>query len=488
MNKKIIAIFAAVSAAAALVMPAAAKTAPASSDNFNTGYNFAYVNGPTEIPEDSKMTYIYTMNAVSNPDYCFSHDGYTYIMLKESNGTTFLYADDTYGMHKTSGTPTNTFNPTESNPDKDGDLIYWLNTAFLNGGEASESTVVDRSRPIDKAIVKYLVEKEWPVEIGSGGQPSYSFNAKVSLISVSELKEYQDKIGFQPKNQRGTTSNKMMLTRTRPKNAGGCLLYFRMLAGNIQNGNVSLNNYGVYYIRPCFYVNDSFFSEVKLNVHTMGSEVKRKLLGLGYESAAKIYSSEELREIGFEENSPIIEGAAISGNANVGSELSVIYKAFNVGESSVSYLWERSNDEGGYDVISGANESSYVLTEAELGKTVRATVSIGAASAGAVSKTVGEKKSVAAETEAFTVSESGASLSFKIRNSTAFELPVTVILTAFDENGKILGASAKNYNVSYLGESGTLELSAEGTAYAKAAVLAYKTSFSPIYTRQEYAK
>ena len=223
-----------------------------------------------------------------------------YVLLRNVNATEedgqFVIADyaDLFSKVKyyNSDTGTQRFDPTDPLS-----IAYFINSPdYMNVYIPSE-------------MLNYINEHTWWIERGykdgTNYEDPYSVRCKVALLSTTEYGENVDRIG--------TT---IPIPGVEP--GKGRQWWLRTPVSNQPNRIAALVSADTYdwqrrvythyaststwpAIRPCFYLDKEFFKEVKLDVATMGSEVKRYLLeNVSKEDANRLYTQAEMESIGYE--------------------------------------------------------------------------------------------------------------------------------------------------------------------------------------------
>lgn len=182
---------------------------------------------------------------------------------------------------------------------------------------------------LDEKIVSYIdMEHLWRTEpdhfyeAGSTTSNCYETTCGVALLSYSELLKYKDKIGYGIMGNNSTdfgTDGTMWKLRTTADYASQSVvgLGVAMTSKDNKEGYVGKVGNGGYnfWIRPCFWLNNDFFKNVKLNLTHTGAEVKKALKNnYTYEDLKGIYSADELTQIGL---APTSEYKPSEGYTNV---------------------------------------------------------------------------------------------------------------------------------------------------------------------------
>lgn len=403
-------------------------------------------------------------------DYAFTY--------KHSNGTTyhysildeftdedgkkqyFIYANDSYGRitQLAPEVSRNNFNP----EDADG-IGYFLNNNFYNGMHA-------RTIPqFDSVIKEYIKEHEYLIEGStlsySGALSDYAYqqydykvNMKISLISVNEYAKYHKKIqtGFYHDvgSTFATTWGSRILFRSpatlinENSNGVNALRFYQNNIGDTGAENVFTG--AEHFIRPCFYVSEDYFKNVKLT--SAGDEVK-KCIRMNFTKAelSDLYTDEELRSFfGYKQSDADVEFANIYGDASIGSVVGFDYKIKNGDENTkAAVTWYLSDSEGvfGTEVHSG---DSLTLTDAMLGKYLRVKLNLYDSVSGDCFKKevlsvgrVSDQKEIAASAVAeLTVVGDKKQATFNVKNNSGdLTKKVKLFVTAFDENNVMTGIS-----------------------------------------------
>ena len=181
-------------------------------------------------------------------------------------------------------------------PEISGSYAEWLNNGFLDGSAAAEGHNACTGAALDEGIRDYIAEHDWYVE-GYGPNTSgsenidekyhydYTVRCKVSLLSTPELATYgkymKQSLKFANGNAVPADLAYSCLLRTfsqlgSTSNNGVFVRRYVQASGN--TGNINTSYCG---IRPCFYVSERYFKNVKLDLANMGSEVKKIVSELG---------------------------------------------------------------------------------------------------------------------------------------------------------------------------------------------------------------
>ena len=233
------------------------------------------------------------------------------------------------------------------------------------------------SEMIDETVNTYVVEHSYKFE------PAYEATAsaksevssRYALLSLSELNAYKDRIGVLPceynvsTDVMTTTSNSWWVRTPAVSGGAGAMIWHK---GNAKPAwQEAINAWGKT-IRPCFYLSEDFFKNIKLDATDLGTEVVKMV---GFEG---ILSKTEMLDLGYTETElnalgivyPEITSARAEGLVSVGSGLTAVYnythsKAANEGNSLIE--WIRVNADGGETTVQSGTEKTYTLTAADLG-------------------------------------------------------------------------------------------------------------------------
>lgn len=223
-----------------------------------------------------------------NADYAFTAETngtvYHYQVLDEvtvdGKKQYFIYCNDLYGKNPTASA-TNEFDP-----EVDGNIAKWLNTSFFNG-EQGENIVA-----LDTNIKPYIADHNWLVEANAKapeGYPTtdYTANCKIALLSITEYAKYAKKIGWGAYEKGSLVSSG---THTLLRSPVGNSTNLRTLYQQTGcTANVAAK-YETARIRPAFYVSEDYFKNVKLDLSSAGSEVKKIISELN----PSIYTPDEM--------------------------------------------------------------------------------------------------------------------------------------------------------------------------------------------------
>lgn len=163
-------------------------------------------------------------------------------------------------------------------------IAYWLNHDFIDPSSTS-------SVKLEPAIVNHIdFQHQWLTEGGNVNTTyaqDFTTTAGVALLSQTEYAQYASKLGYKD----NMTAWGWWLRSARGKNVGTNIVLCVPSGGLGETSGAEAKTTNM--IRPAFFLKDSFFGTVKLDVSTMGNKVKQVL--------QDHYSIEQLRAIGYTE-------------------------------------------------------------------------------------------------------------------------------------------------------------------------------------------
>ena len=200
----------------------------------------------------------------------------TFILLDKTEDGYLVFSYDDYGKKAFDEKSGVVFDVNSTS-----NIGYFLNNEFLL--EGFMDTTVNGLKKLPEEIIEHLNEHIWETEPVTASASETSQRAKVALMSQTEYVQYAGKFGAKD------NSRTWMFRTARALTGDGksILRYFDETAGYYTSSwpsNTAL------YIRPIFYLDDEFFSAVKLNSAYMGKGIKEivasaaseQLLGVGY--------------------------------------------------------------------------------------------------------------------------------------------------------------------------------------------------------------
>lgn len=316
-----------------------------------------------------------------------------FILLDTKNSKTqetefFILAKNFYGKQVFDTTDKEQYHNL-FNPNDPCNIAYFLNNEFLVSG-GKELTPSSKSKLPDQVIEHIIMDHEWVTEpandLTCGNNPNgerypteeYKFQAGVVLLSQTEYTEYITKFGC--KDGISSSESWAWILRSTTSNDKYSNLYVRFEDG--QHGmttteGVSASNL----IRPAFYLDRSFFTTQKVDLSSLGSNV-RAMLNEEYsrDELKAIYSEEEL-DIIFSQLPPTAADVRIEGDACVGEMLTGEFDYEDPAgqeESGSLYRWMYcKTPDGVYSDIPGATERTYVVEPAYVNQYIRFVVQPG---------------------------------------------------------------------------------------------------------------
>lgn len=229
------------------------------------------------------------------------------VSQSDINSKYFVIANQIYGTYPMPNTTrANVF---ECAPGLEGTHTYWVDynlapeypTFFLNSAHFYNAWTfrdADTSVPQIADNIRAYIDTDhvWTCEPASKAGVSnakYTFKAGITLPSASEVNTYKDRFGIGEYNEFAT----------------------RTSISYTWDGNTSLRFLGVaqdwytdqwypkqtdmtggiwYNIRPCFWLKDGFFANVKVDLATAGDAVKQEIKKVGYVGLLSIYTRDEI--------------------------------------------------------------------------------------------------------------------------------------------------------------------------------------------------
>lgn len=317
--------------------------------NLTGGETPAYTE-PTIVKPDAvenNKTYAGNANQIlttqaNDADWQFAVDGvngkrFSLLDINPNGGSSkyFILAANSYGDTRFYGADGTVKYYTKAgahfNADDKESVANALNYEHIGKENPSGNDYLKAStiQTLDKKIVKYIdVNHLWKTEpdrfyqTGSTASGCYETTCGVALLSYSELLKYKDKIGYgimgNNSTDFGTAGDRWKLrTTTNYASFSVAGLGVTMISSGGKVGYVGKveNNGYNFWIRPCFWLNNDFFKNVKLNLTYTGAEVKKALKNnYTYDELKEIYSADELTQIGL---APTSEYKPSEGYTNV---------------------------------------------------------------------------------------------------------------------------------------------------------------------------
>ncbi len=312
----------------------------------------------------------------SDSDYVFSVAGKKFVLLDtDDEGNYFILAEDEYGKYaystaydsnQTIETRTGTgdfvpgpaydmvYDDWKFNTENPTSIGYWLNHDFWSDGNGSFH--------LPDVIKEHVIEADWAVEgykpiiswtasnYGSDGsqraqafvdtinEPGYTVRGKISLLSYTEYKQYQNIIGWmycsvgwdgfmlRTPDALITADNSTRLiykfgsVQVRNRTSGADQSAPMLI---VNNDTPSAANF---YVRPAMWLDKDFFKTVAIDLESAGTIVKNEIAENTLADLSVIYSDEELELLGFDvQNAPKAENPSVAGTPAEGALLYARY-------------------------------------------------------------------------------------------------------------------------------------------------------------------
>ena len=303
----------------------------------------------------------------ADPDYIFNVDGWSngFVLLDEDeNGRFFIGTTDEYGTVAFDSNGGVKFDPEDP-----ANVGYYLNTTVLNGENSGTR--------LPGSVIEYIDrDTVWFTEAGnanSNAPHDYYTQAAISLLSYTEWQEYYQKFGF----DNGYTIVGWWLRS--PMGNGDVTADILAVRTNssvdFQGRAFQYGSSAALLVRPVFWVEGDFFKNVKLDVSTMGSEVKNMMLRNytmdDLSSGSAGYTQEELEAMGFAD-APLADGLYISGIAASGNQIQAAYDyTAEAAEGESDFQWYISDSaDGALSPIDGASQRYLDVSDDMVGKYV----------------------------------------------------------------------------------------------------------------------
>ena len=303
---------------------------------------------------------LWSCNKDSNPDYTFTYGGKKYVLADVLNNEAskyFIISDELYGTRTRD----------KLKLDESSALQSWLNGDFVNYGNNNGAIT-----PFPKTLTKHIdFNHLWKTEGNDNNFDNYSFKAGVTVPSWNELKIYTDKAGF----NLGST---YMLRTTLNGNSSN---YLVLDAGGSTDTMGKIGWWSVpsaINIRPVFYLDGGFFADAAIDLATAGSAVINEIKKVDEKTLLSIYSMQDMvKYLGYTapENYIYINNLAIGARsgADTAAYGDTLEVSFEYGKDNTAPLADWTADWKADGVKVGEGKS-YIVTEADAGKTITADV------------------------------------------------------------------------------------------------------------------
>lgn len=300
------------------------------------------------------------IDEAGDPKYRFALTGdtKTYILLddnaEDSNSRYFVVAYDSHGSHKFHNNNTlgerQKFNPNNAN-----NIGYWLNNDFKTAG----TVAADLRNHIDNNHIWLTAGG------GTGGACPNDFTVKcgIAIMSAHEIETYKSRMGWKD------GSGAYIWTRTPNRDSDVHILGFKTVKDWAMTGTDDS-----WSVRPCFWLDESFFTQVHLDVNKMGSTIKQTIRN-NYEKSELqgLYTENELVAMGFDptiDESIKIKNVMAVGNPKPAYTLtgSFVWDCDAIqGESVYRWFWSDSIGGTATEIVSN---QSMTITNSLAGKYV----------------------------------------------------------------------------------------------------------------------
>lgn len=231
-------------------------------------------------------------------------------------------------------------------PTDEENIAYKLNNGF----------------PLSSDIMGYVNTHSWSCDSKDAVNDSI-VDVKFALLSLSEAKKYASKIGG------NGTAGEYWWLRSRPEES-----VHDVYAVSLKEPNMIIKRkaHGKMHVRPVFCLDTAFFKNVKLD--NIGKEAAKIIEGFtNREELLGIYSEDELN-LYFERPRAVV--TEIEGKTVVGETLTVKYDyVSDYEETSTAFQWYESYmQESGYEKIAGATSEKFTLTDDQIAKYIKVSV------------------------------------------------------------------------------------------------------------------
>ncbi|MEG2669030.1 MAG: hypothetical protein RR957_01060, partial [Oscillospiraceae bacterium] len=270
---------------------------PAQLSALYTPNEIEFLNDPVNCAGPTRWIEPIPGNSIKTPaerSFKVQSDGSSYTLLNvdktNSNSTMFVMAQDYYGAHQFDLDKTNKFDVSDPN-----NIAHWLNNDFLTNGNTC-CPVCNKTFKLPEGITNNIDKNHiWRTEVGATGSivdsatvgaNYYETTCGVSLMSLGEFEYYNGKYGLK--------DNLLATCQTDNPDRGWWL---RSPSGDkgvlntkfgAETGKVNAwDSIANLIVRPEFYLGVNFLKTVKLDIPSMGSEVKKALFDMCSEGEIK---------------------------------------------------------------------------------------------------------------------------------------------------------------------------------------------------------
>ena len=477
----------------------------------------------TMLPGNSPAENVFTINDNGKKT--------SYVLLdKDSEGNYFVITETEFGQKNFTNLAKDSINKSDTldsswnfDPENASSIAYWLNNQFLSDGNGGLS--------LPYSIKKNILEKEWFIENNVVTDESIRQNdtskqmvkdyrasrdgvrtvvSKLSLISLTEYNTYADKISAPATRSVDYDKQFGFMTRTihsvvagRGVNLTFSNYFLHVCGANDQDYvtcEINSDFDESYYVRPVFWLDKDFFKNEKIDLTTVGENVKAEVREHLYADLSEIYTDSELSGIGIDvTNLPKAENVAVSGLVMPNSTPVIKYSYSGEGAEGESLYEIYSVGENDELVLEDEQTGGWTIPEKLAGKTVKLAV-IPSDNNGRMGARVWSDKFYVAESVGTVVSgntfidgdmNSVTSLSgiskltaeVKINNADIADAPCTIAIVQYNSLNKI--KKVQVVEVTALRGDNTFDVSLENVTtepgdYVKVMV---KSKSKPIYSK-----
>ncbi len=202
-----------------------------------------------------------------------------FIVLDKDESGIYVLAKQNYGSQRAyDADSTQKFDPNDTN-----NVAYWLN-----------STLIDPKNELGfpTELIDYLVEYDYPVEAGNIGGDcpyDYSVKSKVTLLSQTEFEKYITKFGA-----KDAIQNWGWWLRTGLADSPQQVIWASTYSiGRTAGNNSSAATTG--FVRPAFRLSEDFFRKVRVDLSSVGENVKNTVFAEIEHDTFECYTPQEIR-------------------------------------------------------------------------------------------------------------------------------------------------------------------------------------------------
>lgn len=286
-----------------------------------------------------------SVNANQNDGFFIMTNGYT------EKGAAFNTTP--YGITSDDKKGTKTADSVLYDTDKSGSIAARLNS----------DDYINEHFPLMK---DYINTHTWYTEKGYQLE-AYKTECKIALLSLTEYKQNADRIGYLPNGEQ-----MQWWLRSPHQNVTNYAVWEFLANGEIANSYNLNSTYQNRVVRPCFYLNEDFFKNVKLDTNAMGEEVKKTIReSLTLEEAEKLYSKMELNDMGYDIHSVGFSNVRLEKN-----DEKLNFKAFSTNHTRAEQPFTLIASVYKDSRLEKINKTEYQLAESEEKKLVSVSVDL----------------------------------------------------------------------------------------------------------------